>query len=241
MNEIKIYTTVEEIQNYWKRILDIVNKTISVSDGLQIVEILLNYTEPIRDARHPFKFPNNSVVAKKDSVSSFGIFQAFIKAWAEVHAPGFDVAFTREYENEDLKRFLRFGILVEPKREKVYHINKHLLGSFEDYCDFVDYIKKEYRPTKDELEGFIPLVRIHDEEDCSRQEWMLLFKEGKLYENFGSHCSCYGMEDQFKPVEIPLDFILSNHNIFLNGYLPDKENKIKELKEQIKRLVYEQS
>lgn len=34
--------------------------------------------------------------------------------------------------------------------------------------------------------------------------WVLFEQDGKLFENDGSHCSCYGLEDQWEPKEIVL-------------------------------------
>lgn len=34
---------------------------------------------------------------------------------------------------------------------------------------------------------------------------VIFSKEGKLYEVNGSHCSCYGLEDQWSPEETSLD------------------------------------
>jgi hypothetical protein len=35
--------------------------------------------------------------------------------------------------------------------------------------------------------------------------YVLFHNKGKLYEVEGSHCSCYGLERQWKPQEIPKD------------------------------------
>jgi hypothetical protein len=39
----------------------------------------------------------------------------------------------------------------------------------------------------------------YDYEDYSGSSSELFVKNGVLYENHGSHCSCYGLEDQWKP------------------------------------------
>jgi len=44
--------------------------------------------------------------------------------------------------------------------------------------------------------------------ECYSGNAYVLFKQdGKLYEVFGSHCSCYGLEDQWKPEELNFDYI----------------------------------
>lgn len=45
--------------------------------------------------------------------------------------------------------------------------------------------------------------------------YILLQHNGFLYENYASHCSCYGFEDQFEPEKVTLKFLYSgNHKIF---------------------------
>lgn len=34
---------------------------------------------------------------------------------------------------------------------------------------------------------------------------VIFVKEGHLYQVSGSHCSCYGLEDQWKPEEMPIE------------------------------------
>jgi len=38
--------------------------------------------------------------------------------------------------------------------------------------------------------------------------YVLFVKDGKYYEVFGSHCSCMGLEDQWEPEEVTLEFLL---------------------------------
>lgn len=44
-------------------------------------------------------------------------------------------------------------------------------------------------------------------ENYSGEAWILFEKDGKLYEVNGSHCSCYGLEGQWKPEETTLEAI----------------------------------
>lgn len=51
---------------------------------------------------------------------------------------------------------------------------------------------------------------------CANYEgdaWVLFSKDGRLYEVNGSHCSCYGLEDQWTPEEV---------------FLPELENRLKQ-------------
>lgn len=36
---------------------------------------------------------------------------------------------------------------------------------------------------------------------------VIFIRDGKLYEVHGSHCSCYGLEDQWKPEETTLEVL----------------------------------
>ena len=40
---------------------------------------------------------------------------------------------------------------------------------------------------------------------CEGKAWVLLEKEGKLFEVNGSHCSCYGLEGQWEPKQVSLE------------------------------------
>jgi hypothetical protein len=42
-------------------------------------------------------------------------------------------------------------------------------------------------------------------ENYSGDAYVLFEKNGKLFEVFGSHCSCYGLEGQFEPDEVSLE------------------------------------
>lgn len=42
--------------------------------------------------------------------------------------------------------------------------------------------------------------------ECYEGYATVIFERGgKLYENYGSHCSCYGLEDQWQPEEIDVE------------------------------------
>lgn len=62
---------------------------------------------------------------------------------------------------------------------------------------------------------------------CDSSSWFLMRKDGKLCENHGSHCSCYGFEGQFEPEETTKESML--HRVWFvstGGYDDDaKENE----------------
>ena len=42
-------------------------------------------------------------------------------------------------------------------------------------------------------------------ENCEGKAWVLLEKEGKLFEVNAEHCSCYGVEGQWEPKQVSLE------------------------------------
>ena len=51
------------------------------------------------------------------------------------------------------------------------------------------------------LEGCKILYSNYTYEDYSGSGYVLFVRDGKLYEVHGSHCSCYGLEDQWSEEE----------------------------------------
>lgn len=49
------------------------------------------------------------------------------------------------------------------------------------------------------------LFASYSRENYSGDAYVLYEKDGKLFEVFGSHCSCYGLEGQFEPDEVTLE------------------------------------
>ena len=67
--------------------------------------------------------------------------------------------------------------------------------------------------TKDALEGAKVILASYTYEDWSGEAYVLFRKHGKLYEVHGSHCSCYGLEDQWEPEETTREAILHRIDI----------------------------
>lgn len=59
-----------------------------------------------------------------------------------------------------------------------------------------------------ELEGAEILFAEYDQGGYDGDSTVIYRKDGKLYETHGSHCSCYGLEDQWSPEEATVDAIL---------------------------------
>ena len=58
------------------------------------------------------------------------------------------------------------------------------------------------------LEGCEILFASYEIEDYEGSAFVLFRKENKLYEVNGSHCSCYGLEDQWEPEETTKEALL---------------------------------
>lgn len=79
-----------------------------------------------------------------------------------------------------------------------------------DYSDgvSVDRIMKDLR-------GAIVLLAHYAYEDYSGHAYVLYEKGGKYYLNEGSHCSCFGLEGQWEPVEVlPEQLIKMNITVY---------------------------
>jgi len=83
------------------------------------------------------------------------------------------------------------------------------------YISSPEYHKMENESRKRQLEDFIAEFK-HDLEWCfgfyghkdySGEAFVLFKKDGKIFENGGSHCSCYGLEGQWNPQETSIEAI----------------------------------
>ena len=59
----------------------------------------------------------------------------------------------------------------------------------------------------DRIDGHI-LFAVYEHESYTGQATVILVNQGKLWLVEGNHCSCYGLEDQFKPEEISFSALL---------------------------------
>lgn len=71
-------------------------------------------------------------------------------------------------------------------------------GSFENKKD----ICEQFRIPN--FEGTV-LFAVYDNEDYDGSAEVIFVHDGKFYMASGSHCSCYGLEDQWEPIEMPID------------------------------------
>lgn len=74
----------------------------------------------------------------------------------------------------------------------------------EEFKTTADIIK-EYEAPADALEGADVLLAWYGYGSYCGDSFVLFRKDGKLFENHGSHCSCYGLEGQWDPEETTPD------------------------------------
>ena len=81
---------------------------------------------------------------------------------------------------------------------------------------------------------------------CDSASFFLLEERvtGDLYENHGSHCSCYGFEYQFKPEITTIEYLKSEKFSFTTGGYDDNvsENELKVnkyIKNMIRKIHFE--
>lgn len=68
----------------------------------------------------------------------------------------------------------------------------------------LDNIKYDFEVSDEEFKGVNILFASYTYEDYNGSAFVLFYKEGKIYEVNGSHCSCYGLEGQWDPEEVSL-------------------------------------
>lgn len=78
----------------------------------------------------------------------------------------------------------------------------------------------------EQLKGAKIVFGFYDNEDYSGSAFVLYKKARKLYEVNGSHCSCYGLEDQWSPEETTKEALLHRLD---NGYFYGKTDELREV------------
>lgn len=87
------------------------------------------------------------------------------------------------------------------------------IGLFSDVESIADEFevggRRKYHPNPAMPAGFPTddqiIVAAYEYEDYSGDAFVLFVRDGKLWEVHGSHCSCYGLEDQWAPEETNID------------------------------------
>lgn len=119
-------------------------------------------------------------------------------------------------------------------------IKEHIVENYtgEQYRDGSDVEKEIVRK---ELKNFHILIAYESVGSwgCDSSSFFLLKqkKTGKLFENHGSHCSCYGFEGQWKPEETTIEYLQSDKFHFWGGgYDSDEEGNKQKVMEYVKNL-----
>jgi hypothetical protein len=92
------------------------------------------------------------------------------------------------------------------------------------------HIKESYEPEEFDFRGCVFLVAYESvgSYGCDSSSFFLFRRDEKLYEVHGSHCSCYGFEDQWKPGEtsvVALKHRAKEGRVFSAGGYDDNETE----------------
>ena len=84
-----------------------------------------------------------------------------------------------------------------------------MIGDFERVYDWQKDRKEKIAELikSEKYAGIEVLFAYYSYEDYSGKAFVLFRRDGKLYEVNGSHCSCYGLEDQWEPEETTVESI----------------------------------
>lgn len=88
---------------------------------------------------------------------------------------------------------------------------------FEDFRTVADVIGCFCIPDDFDLKDEEVLYASYSREDYEGSAVVLFLREGKLYEVYGSHCSCYGLEDQWEPEEASIMEIIRRFGSYANS------------------------
>jgi hypothetical protein len=70
---------------------------------------------------------------------------------------------------------------------------------FSDLFQSIDDMAREFGVCACKINEYEILVAHYAYESYSGSSWVLMRKDGQLYENEASHCSCYGLEGTWSP------------------------------------------
>lgn len=99
---------------------------------------------------------------------------------------------------------------------------------FENFTCLEDVVR-EFCVSEENIQGVEIVYAAYDTPGYEGYAHVIFIKDGKLYEVNGSHCSCYGLEDQWKPEETLAIALLSRPNV--------SDNAKKNLKDRLKKLM----
>lgn len=90
--------------------------------------------------------------------------------------------------------------------EEIINQKPVYLNDFKTFEDVKSEFQGHKRGELDSSFDNVNIILASYSYECYSGEAFVLFEEdGKLYEVNGSHCSCYGLEDQWTPEEVDLE------------------------------------
>jgi hypothetical protein len=104
-------------------------------------------------------------------------------------------------------------------------------GCWKDKQDVI----KDFRIDPKELTGATVHIAWYGQGDYEGSAFVLFERDGKLYECHGSHCSCYGLEDQWSPEETTVDAL--DHFVEQGYWFSDYYDDGKEVKAALQRFI----
>lgn len=72
------------------------------------------------------------------------------------------------------------------------------------------------------------LLAFYEYEDYEGDAYVLFEQQGQLFEVHGSHCSCYGLENQWEPEIISLEYLQKN-TTYKYGYSEEYKRVVDKL------------
>src|SRR5687767_5156978 len=99
--------------------------------------------------------------------------------------------------------------------------------------EVLSHIAAAFEIKPEELKGVRILVAYESVGSwgCDSSNWFLFRKGRQLFENHGSHCSCYGFEGQWSPEPTTLKYLRSDKFAFCcGGYDADPEGNRQKVK-----------
>jgi hypothetical protein len=99
-----------------------------------------------------------------------------------------------------------------------------LLKDFYQLYEWDDNYQKSIEKLKQDFSNKEILFAWYSYEDYNGEAVVIFKENGKLYEVRGSHCSCYGLEDQWQPEETFIEALKHMNKDSWYNYKTDLQN-----------------
>lgn len=86
------------------------------------------------------------------------------------------------------------------------------LGEFQGHsqAEILSHMANQFQVPLSTFDGHRVIAGYMESGGYDGKAWILIEKEGQLYENYSSHCSCYGHEDQWNPEKTDIRYLKSD-------------------------------